>query len=114
MNSIRFDIHESVLNKDLIDLGLPKGNCGSITKIYGKNRLSLRQKMISTSMRINSFSNVSYSVDEILSTKSGNQLMLRPIKVANVNMEVNASLNKKDSWTVSLTKQQLDRMILDL
>ena len=41
-SSVRFDIHEDVLLKDLIDLGLPKGNCGSITKIYKKNKDALK------------------------------------------------------------------------
>jgi len=42
VNSIRFDISEEVLLKDMINLGLPKENCGSITKIFRKNKDSLK------------------------------------------------------------------------
>ena len=50
-NSVRFDVPVEILLQDLISLGLPKENCGSIAKIYKKNKAALMGKMIQTSMR---------------------------------------------------------------
>ena len=41
------------------------------------------------SMRINKFTNLDYSIDEIISTKNGKQIFRKPIKIANINMDIN-------------------------
>jgi len=51
LSSIRFDISEEVLMKDLIDLGLPKENCRSLTKIYKKTKKKLKKKILKESLR---------------------------------------------------------------
>jgi hypothetical protein len=52
-NSITFNVSDSTLNKELIDLGLPKGNKGdnienveSITKTYKSSKDKLIEKSI--------------------------------------------------------------------
>jgi hypothetical protein len=37
-NSVRFNVPDGTLNKELIDLGLPKENVESITKTYKTSR----------------------------------------------------------------------------
>ena len=123
-NSTRFDIEGEILMKDLIDLGLPKGNCGSIVKIYSKNRDALKQKMKAQSMRswspsekiwpnlVNRFSKIDFSIDEILGTKVGGELSMYPLSVANLGIEVDLLQGGgMDKWNVSMTKDQLDELI---
>ena len=43
-NSIRYGITDDILLKDLIDLGLPKENCESITRVYKESMPKLREK----------------------------------------------------------------------
>ena len=43
-NSIRYGVSDDTLLKDLIDLGLPKENCESITKGFRENAQKLREK----------------------------------------------------------------------
>lgn len=43
-NSVRYGVTDETLLKDLIDLGLPKENCESITKGYRENSQKLREK----------------------------------------------------------------------
>lgn len=45
-NSIQSHVTDSVLNKELIDLGLPKENVESITKTYKTNRDKLLERSL--------------------------------------------------------------------
>ncbi len=50
-NSVRYGVSDDVLLKDLIDLGLPKENCESITKGYKENSAKLREKKEQKTMK---------------------------------------------------------------
>ncbi len=43
-NSIKYEVVETALLKDLIDLGLPKENCESITRVYKEHIEKLKEK----------------------------------------------------------------------
>jgi len=46
-NSVRYEVADSALLKDLIDLGLPKENCESITKVYKEYSEKLKEQRLS-------------------------------------------------------------------
>jgi hypothetical protein len=50
-NSARYGITDDLLLKDLIDLGLPKENCESITRSYKENAQKLREKKESNTLK---------------------------------------------------------------
>jgi len=51
-NSVRYEVPDAVLLKELIDFGLPKENCESITKIYKENGEKLKDKKIETILKV--------------------------------------------------------------
>ena len=50
-NSVKFHVSDSTLNKELIDLGLPKENVESITKTFKTNRDRLLEKSTEKMLR---------------------------------------------------------------
>lgn len=53
---------DDVLLKDLIDLGLPKENCESITKVYKENAQKLKEKKESNTLKSNLQYDLSYKI----------------------------------------------------
>jgi len=68
-NSVRYEVSDAVLLKELIDLGLPKENCESILKIYKENADKLKEKKVKTILKVGSLESITFSINEVVSSK---------------------------------------------
>lgn len=103
-----------MLQKELIDLGLPKENVESITKTYKNNREKLleksTEKMLKSTKKayIESFNlQVDYSIHEILGSSRLCSETIFPIRFAEVNFEFQ-SLEGSQNKSMIVCEEELD------
>jgi len=115
-NSIRYGVSDDTLLKDLIDLGLPKENCESITKGFRENAQKLREKKEGNTFKVSKLEKIDYNVNEIISSKKLRNPQLYDTKYAEISLAVKdkSQSEKTEDIRFTMTKEKTLTLLAEL
>lgn len=119
-----FSITDATLNKELVDLGLPRENVESISKTYKQSREKLIEKYSSEYLKskerfysVSAEPTIQYSVNELIHCKAfGENISLNnlPTKFCEVTMKYRDIEKVEQHCSFVMTETRVDEIVAEL